>query len=80
MNGANEEVVDSFLQERISFVKIAKTLVSVMEMLDETLQQMESKFTGAGLDFLQKIRTLDDAVLADQWGREQARKLMDQVS
>jgi len=80
LNGANEEVVDSFLEERISFVEITKILVSVMQVLDGTLQQLESKLAGAGLDFLQKIRTLDDAVRADQWGREQARKLMDQVS
>ena len=80
LNGANEEAVNYFLQERISFVEIAKTLVLVIQLLDETLQKLELGIEGVGLDFLQEIRTLDDAIKADRWGREQAKKLMNQLS
>ena len=80
MNGANEEAVAAFLNEEIRFVEIAKTLASVMRQLDETLQQLETDLPAGTPHFLRDIHSLEDAKHADQWGREQARKVLDQVS
>ena len=80
MNGANEEAVAAFLHEEIRFVEIAKTLASVMRQLDETLQQLETDLPAGNPHFLRDIHSLEDAEHADQWGREQARKVLDQVS
>ena len=80
MNGANEEAVAAFLHEEIRFVEIAKTLASVMRQLDETLQQLETDLPAGTPHFLRDIHSLEDAKHADQWGREQARKVLDQVS
>ena len=80
MNGANEEAVAAFLHEEIRFVEIAKTLASVMRQLDETLQQLETDLPAGDPHFLRDIHSLEDAEHADQWGREQARKVLDQVS
>ena len=80
MNGANEEAVAAFLHEEIRFVEIAKTLASVMRQLDETLQQLETDLPAGTQHFLRDILSLEDAEHADQWGREQARKVLDQVS
>ena len=80
MNGANEEAVAAFLNEEIRFVEIAKTLASVMRQLDETLQQLETDLPAGTQHFLRDILSLEDAEHADQWGREQARKVLDLVS
>ena len=80
MNGANEEAVAAFLNEEIRFVEIAKTLASVMRQLDETLQQLETDLPAGNPHFLRDIHSLEDAEHADKWGREQARKVLDQVS
>ena len=77
LNGANEEVVYAFSNEEIRFVDIAKTLASVMRKLDETLQQTATDFADEIPNFLLNIKSLEDAVQADQWGREQARKVLD---
>jgi len=70
LNGANEKVVASFLEEDINFLDISKTLHSVMQQFYNTILLPEVP------SFLRHIRTLDDAVKADQWGREQAMKFM----
>ena len=80
INGANEEAVAAFLHEEIRFVEIAKTLASVMRQLDETLQQLKMDLPEGIPHFLRDIHSLEDAEHADQWGREQARKVLDQVS
>ena len=80
MNGANEEAVASFLREEIRFVEIAKTLASVMQLLDETLLKLETELPAGTPHFLRDIHNLEDAKHADKWGREQARKVLDQVS
>ena len=80
MNGANEEAVAAFLHEEIRFVEIAKTLASVMRQLDETLQQLETDLPAGTPHFLRDILSLEDAEHAAQWGREQARKVLDHVS
>ena len=80
MNGANEEAVAAFLHEEIRFVEIAKTLASVMRQLDETLQELDTDLPEGAPHFLRDIHSLEDAEYADQWGREQARKVLDLVS
>ena len=70
LNGANEKVVASFLEEDINFLDISKTLHSVMQQFYKTISLPEVP------SFLKHIRTLEDAVKADQWGREQAMKFM----
>ena len=70
LNGANEKVVSSFLEEEINFLDIPKTLYSVMKQLYKTISLPEVP------SFLKQIRTLEDAVKADQWGREQAMIFM----
>ena len=79
LNGANEKVVAAFLNEEIGFVDISKTLASVMQRFDETLQHTEPDCLADIPNFLLKIKTLEDAVKADQWGREQAVKVLEQV-
>ena len=70
LNGANEKVVASFLEEDINFLDISKTLHSVMQQFYKTISLPEVP------SFLKHIHTLEDAVKADQWGREQAMKFM----
>ena len=70
LNGANEKVVASFLEEDINFLDISKTLHSVMQQFYITISLPEVP------SFLKHIRTLEDAVKADQWGKEQAMKIM----
>ena len=70
LNGANEKVVASFLEEDINFLDISKTLHSVMQQFYKTISLPEVP------SFLKHIRTLEDAVKSDQWGREQAMKFM----
>ena len=76
LNGANEKVVAAFLNEEIRFVDIAKILASVMQDFDETLEQTAQDSLADIPDFLLKIKTLEDALQADQWGREQAGKVL----
>ena len=70
LNGANEEVVASFLEGNINFLDISKTLYSVMQQFYKTISLPEVP------SFLKSIQTIEDAVKADQWGREQAMKMM----
>jgi 1-deoxy-D-xylulose-5-phosphate reductoisomerase len=70
LNGANEEVVAAYLGGAFQFTEIAAILEKVMSRLESTLGQPEApKCLGA-------IATVDDAVLADQWGRDSAKTLM----
>ena len=70
LNGANEKVVASFLDKNINFLDISKTLHSVMQQYYKTISLPEVP------SFLKHIRTIEDAIMADQWGREQAMKFM----
>ena len=70
LNGANEKVVASFLEEDINFLDISKTLHSVMQQFYKTISLPEVP------SFLKHIHTIEDAVKADQWGREQAMEIM----
>ena len=70
LNGANETLVDSFLEEEINFLDISKNLHSVMQQFYKTISLTEVP------SFLKHISTIEDAVKADQWGREQAIRCM----
>ena len=70
LNGANETLVDSFLEEEINFLDISKNLHSVMQQFYKTISLNEVP------SFLKHISTIEDAVKADQWGREQAIRCM----
>ena len=79
LNGANEKVVAAFLNEEIRFVDISKILASVMQVFDDTLQRKKSDCFDIIPDFLLNILTLEDAVEADQWGREQAGEVLENL-
>ena len=70
LNGANEKLVASFLEKDINFLDISKTLHSVMQTFYKTISFPEVP------SFLKDIRTIEDAVKADQWGKEQALKFI----
>ncbi len=70
LNGANETLVDYFLEKEINFLDISKNLHSVMQRFYKTISLNEVP------SFLKHISTIEDAVKADQWGREQAIRCM----
>jgi len=76
LNGANEETVSAFLNEKIKFVDISKTLTYVMQQLENNLNSLNSEIIP---QFILEINNLEDAIQADQWGREQARKIIEQI-
>jgi 1-deoxy-D-xylulose-5-phosphate reductoisomerase len=65
-NGANEEAVRAFLEEKISFTGIARVLAGVM--------------SGFGRDSLARGRaaSLTAIARADRWGREKAKEIMEE--
>ncbi|MDC0224017.1 1-deoxy-D-xylulose-5-phosphate reductoisomerase [Deltaproteobacteria bacterium] len=80
LNGANEEVVAAFLNEEIRFVDIFKTLATVMCKLDETLHYAEPECLEEIPNFLLNIKSLEDAIQADQWGRKQVGKMLELIN
>ena len=80
LNGANEEVVAAFLNEEIRFVDIFKTLATVMGKLDETLHYAEPECLEEIPNFLLNIKSLEDAIQADQWGRKQVGKVLELIN
>ena len=80
LNGANEEVVAAFLNEEIRFVDIFKTLATVMGKLDETLHYVEPECLDEIPNFLLNIKSLEDAIQADQWGRKQVGKVLELIN
>ena len=67
MNGANEVLVAAFLAGEIRFLDIAQTLEGVLQFWKAQQTHPELPTT---------LKTLDDALCADAWGREQASILM----
>ena len=80
LNGANEEVVAAFLNEEIRFVDISKSLSTVMDKLDETLHYTEPECLDEIPNFLLQIKSLEDAVQADEWGRKQVGKVLELIN
>ena len=69
MNGANEVLVAAFLAGEIRFLDIAQTLEGVLQFWKVQQAHPELPTTP---------KTLDDALRADAWGREQASALINQ--
>ncbi|MGA1598275.1 MAG: 1-deoxy-D-xylulose-5-phosphate reductoisomerase [bacterium] len=72
LNGANEEAVSAFLEGRCTFLQIARMLRDVLDLWKKTVQNAEA------LPFLKGIIRIEDAIAADQWGRLQVRKTLEQ--
>ena len=77
LNGANEEVVSAFLKEKIKFLDIYKTLSLVMKKLGKIIKTFEKENIPP---YLSNIANLADAIEADQWGRKQAKKIIEQLN
>ena len=58
LNGANEELVDLFLREKIPFL-------TILQDLGELMTRLETEEEG----FPYQLTDLNDALQADQWGR-----------
>ncbi len=67
LNGANEVLVELFLQDQIPFMRILSCLGELMERLKQ-----EKSTTGS--QFPWTLDTLDQALAADQWGRKFAQE------
>ncbi|MGK5093911.1 1-deoxy-D-xylulose-5-phosphate reductoisomerase [Deltaproteobacteria bacterium TL4] len=67
LNGANEEVVSAFLKGKISFLEISGILTAI---LNELKVEWCSESVPA---YLKHIKTIKDALDADQWGRNRAQ-------
>lgn len=70
LNGANEILVNQFLEGSIRFTDISATLVQLMADIADIFKTSEDHH----LPFLKEIQTIDDALAADQWGREFVRR------
>ena len=65
LNGANEEVVSAFLNEQIHFTQISSILTEVLQSFEKKITEQDSHYP-----FLRTVATIQDALHADQWGRE----------
>lgn len=63
LNGANETLVDLFINQKIKFTVI-------FEALQELLKSLKMEFDTDCKHYLQNIENIDDAIQADQWGRQ----------
>ncbi|MDH4120359.1 MAG: 1-deoxy-D-xylulose-5-phosphate reductoisomerase [Deltaproteobacteria bacterium] len=70
LNGANEVVVAAYLEGRFHFSRIAGILTQVMEGLAQEVSRPQAP------PFLTQISGVDDALAADQWGRQAATGLL----
>lgn len=71
LNGANEVVVEAYLNDAFPFAKIAVILDSVMKKLAEAgLHETAPSYLG-------RIATVEDAIAADRWGRQSAQAVID---
>ncbi len=71
LNGANEAVVEAYLNDAFPFAKIAVILDSVMKKL------AEARLHEAAPSYLGRIATIEDAIAADRWGRQSAQAVID---
>ncbi|MBI4083607.1 MAG: 1-deoxy-D-xylulose-5-phosphate reductoisomerase, partial [Candidatus Lambdaproteobacteria bacterium] len=74
LNGANEAVVAAYLARDFPFTEIAGILTRVMGLLERTLERPEAPA------FLARVRTVEDALAADGWGREAAQSFLERIS
>ncbi|MBF0276273.1 MAG: 1-deoxy-D-xylulose-5-phosphate reductoisomerase [SAR324 cluster bacterium] len=68
LNGANEAAVAAYLDGKIHFMDIARIISEIMEQFELKKMQHDEQFP-----FLNKIETIEDALDADQWGRQIAQ-------
>ncbi len=78
LNGANEAVVEAYLQGQIHFLDISRILKAVMKHYVNQSDSLKilSFSDAVREDVPNAIRSIDDALLADQWGRQQAAGLL----
>jgi 1-deoxy-D-xylulose-5-phosphate reductoisomerase len=70
LNGANEVVVAAYLERAFPFTRIPRILRGVMDRLSAALA------SAAAPACLSTIRTVNDAIAADCWGRDAAAALI----
>jgi 1-deoxy-D-xylulose-5-phosphate reductoisomerase len=70
LNGANEEVVAAYLQDAFHFTEIAVILTTAMAQLEKCMAQPEAP------SCLRAINSVEDAIAADQWGRDTAHSII----
>ncbi|NQU65792.1 MAG: 1-deoxy-D-xylulose-5-phosphate reductoisomerase [SAR324 cluster bacterium] len=68
LNGANEVLVDLFLNEKIPFTRIFVVLIELVNLL----KMLNNRQNDHQTPFLFNIRQISDALAADEWGREYA--------
>ncbi len=78
LNGANESVVAAYLDGAFPFLDIAGILKGVMAHLEQTLDRRTAPPCVAP-PFLTEVRSVEDAIAADEWGRAAARPLIEEA-
>ena len=73
LNGADEVVVAAYLEDAFSFTQIAAILEEVMNLLRGQLA------SGEAPAFLREVTSVEDAILADAFGRELATEQIRQA-
>jgi 1-deoxy-D-xylulose-5-phosphate reductoisomerase len=73
LNGANETVVATYLDGGFSFLGIAAILKQVLADLETALRRSDCP------EYLGAVRSVDDAIAADRWGRERAEQIIAQA-
>jgi 1-deoxy-D-xylulose-5-phosphate reductoisomerase len=73
LNGANEAIVAAYLARDFAFTEIAGILRKVMGLLERTLERPEAPAC------LARVRTVEDALAADGWGREAAQSFLERI-
>jgi len=65
LNGANERLVELFLEEKISFLKI----ITLLQRLIDQLKSLHLEGSETAFSFPTELKKIDDSIQADQWGR-----------
>jgi 1-deoxy-D-xylulose-5-phosphate reductoisomerase len=78
LNGANEAVVAAYLAGAFPFLDIAGILKRTMAKLEQTLERRSAPPCLAP-PFLTEVRSVDDAIAADDWGRAAAGPLIEEA-
>ena len=71
LNGANEVVVASYLEDSFPFTEIAAILKKTMTLLGE------ASAGPAAPSYLLAVKSVEDAIAADEWGRQTAASLLE---
>lgn len=71
LNGANEKAVSLLFQGKIKFYQILLGLEELIEGLEATLKNTPEQIP----EYIQKTSTVEEAIQADQWGRQKIQEL-----